>query len=311
MSLNPQNPGWTAQAVPDQTGRVVVITGANSGIGFVTAKVLAHRGATVVLGCRNLEKAQAASRLILADTPGAKVEVEAMDLASLASVRSAAQAIQARHPRLDLLINNAGVMAPPHEITADGFEMQFGTNHLGHFALTGLLLDRLLATPESRVVTVSSNAHHIGKIRFEDLNFEKGYHAWPAYGQSKIANLMFTYELQRRLERASRSTQALAAHPGWAKTELDRHAMKRRINRLMYPLLGTFLCHTADQGALPMLRAAVDSAARGGEYYGPSGFLEFIGDPVRVRSNRRSHDEAVQRRLWQVSEQLTGVVYDL
>lgn len=311
MTRNLENSTWTADAVPDQTGRVAVITGANSGIGFVAARALALRGAAVVLACRSLEKGQAAMQRIKADSPEAKVEVETMDLASLASVRSAAQAILSRHPRLDLLINNAGVMAPPHGTTAEGFELQFGTNHLGHFALTGLLLDRLLATAGSRVVTVSSNAHHIGRIRFEDLNFERGYHAWPAYGQSKLANLMFTYELQRRLEKVSRTTLALAAHPGWAKTELDRHAMKHRINQLLYPMLGLFLCQPASRGALPMLRAAVDPAARGGEYYGPSGFLEFTGEPVRVGSNRRSHDVEAQRRLWRVLEQLTGVVHGL
>lgn len=302
---------WNRLDVPDQTGRVAVITGANSGTGFETAKVLAGCGATVILGCRNLGKAQDAVRLLRAECPSAKVEVEPLELGSLASIRSAAEAIKARHPRLDLLLNNAGVMIPPYGKTEDGFETQLGTNHLGHFALTGLLLDRLLDTPRSRIVTMSSNAHHLGRIRFEDLHFERGYRAWAAYGQSKLANLLFTYELQRRLGKARASTLAVAAHPGWAKTELQRHALRNWMNKVSYPLLGVFLCHSAAQGALPMLRAAVDPTVQGGEYYGPTGFLEFIGPPARVGSNRRSLDVAVQQRLWQVSEGLTGVAYPL
>ena len=300
---------WSAQAIPDQTGRLAVITGANSGTGFEAAKVLVRHGAAVVLGCRNPEKAQAAVRAILAESPGAKVEVEPLDLASLASIRSAAEAIKARHSQVDLLLNNAGVMVPPFGKTLEGFETQFGTNHLGHFALTGLLLDRLLATPASRIVTMSSTAHHLGRLRFDDLQFERGYSAWAAYGQSKLANLMFTYALQRKLAMAHADTQALAAHPGWARTNLQQHANRKGWIKGLSSGFGCLLSQSAERGALPLLRAAVDPTANGGEYYGPSGFLELLGDPVRVGSNRRSHDESAQQRLWQVSERLTGIAY--
>jgi len=296
---------WTEQDLPDQTGRLAVITGANSGTGLEAARVLARRGAAVVLGCRIPGKAQDALRALQADCPGAAVETVALDLGSLDSVRAAAEVIKVRHRRLDLLLNNAGVMVPPFGRTADGFETQLGTNHLGHFALTGLLLGRLLATPGSRIVTMSSMAHKQGTLQFDDLGFERGYRPWAAYGQSKLANLLFTYELHRRLGKAQSATLALAAHPGWSRTNLQRHVQARRL----MSLVGTLFSQSSEAGALPLLRAAVDPAARGGEYYGPSGFLELKGHPVVVSSNGQSHDEAVQGRLWQVSEQLTGVVY--
>jgi NAD(P)-dependent dehydrogenase (short-subunit alcohol dehydrogenase family) len=302
---------WNEQAIPDQTGRVAVITGANSGTGFEAARLLVRHGATVVLGCRNPEKGKAALAALLAETPGGKVELEFLDLGSLASIRSAAEAIQARHAHVDLLLNNAGVMVPPYGKTADGFETQFGTNHLGHFAFTGLLLERLLATPAARIVTMSSLAHKQGRIRFDDLQFERGYRAWAAYGQSKLANLMFTYELQRRLELAHADTLALAAHPGWARTNLQQYATRKGWVKGLFAGLGALLSQTAAQGALPLVRAAVDPAARGGEYYGPSGCLEAKGTPIRVRSNARSHEAAILQRLWRVSEELTGVGYPL
>lgn len=303
---------WTIHDIPDQSGRVAVVTGATSGTGFETAQVLAGQGATVILACRDGQKAAEALRRIQATHPGSRVEVQRLDLASLPSVREAAAAIRERYDRLDLLINNAGVMIPPYGKTEDGFETQVGTNHLGHFAFTGLLLDRLLATPGARIVTMSSVAHRWGRIHFEDLHFERGYHPWAAYGQSKLANLLFTYELQRRLSAAGSGTLSLAAHPGWARTELQRHAEQNWWAPL-FRLTGLeALCsQDAAGGALPLLRAATDPSAAGGEYYGPSRFQECKGAPVRVRSNPRSHEADLQQRLWQRSELSTGIVYGI
>jgi NAD(P)-dependent dehydrogenase (short-subunit alcohol dehydrogenase family) len=306
---------WTAADVPDQSGRVAVVTGASGGLGLETARVLAARGATVVLACRDTEKAGRAAGQIQAETNRASVRVVRLDLASLASVRRAAEEIRDTCARLDLLINNAGVMAVPYSRTEDGFELTLATNHLGPFALTGLLLGRLLDTPGSRVVTVSSIGHRMGAgaMRFEDLQFERDYQPWPAYYQSKLANLLFSYELQSRLAAAGAGTIALAAHPGNARTELWRHTP--RLTRTLYrPGLSTltfWFAQSAPAGALATLRAATDPAARGGEYYGPPGRLQYAGHPVRVESSARSHDAAAARRLWEVSERLTGVRYDV
>jgi NAD(P)-dependent dehydrogenase (short-subunit alcohol dehydrogenase family) len=295
---------WTAADVPDQAGRTAVITGGNSGIGFETARVLAEHGAAVILACRDAGKAKDAAARIAVTAPRAAVTVIRLDLASLASVREAADEIRASHDPLDLLINNAGVMVPPPGVTADGFELQIGINHLGHFALTGLLLDRLLPVEGSRVVTVASNSHRSGRIHFDDLQ-SAGRVA--GYGQSKLANLLFTYELQRRLAAADARTAALAAHPGTSSTELTRNmpAVLQTANRA----IGWTFTQSAQMGALPTLRAATDPAARGGEYYGPGGRFELKGYPRRVQSSGRSHDESTQRRLWQESEQLTSVTY--
>jgi NAD(P)-dependent dehydrogenase (short-subunit alcohol dehydrogenase family) len=302
---------WTAADVPDQSGRTAVVTGANSGLGLVTAGVLASRGASVVLACRDLAKAGQAADRIRAAAPRASVHVLRLDLASLASVRAAASEIRAAWPRLDLLINNAGVMRPPYQRSADGFELTFATNHLGHFALTGLVLDSLRATPGSRVVTVSSVGHRDGVMRFDDLQSERGYRADDAYAQSKLANLLFTYELAARLQAAGEGTIALAAHPGLARTELfrwDPRLTRALLSPALRPL--TFWgVHSAQAGALPTLRAATDPAARAGEYYGPGGRHEYTGYPVRVESAGPSHDLASQRRLWEASERLTGVSY--
>jgi NAD(P)-dependent dehydrogenase (short-subunit alcohol dehydrogenase family) len=311
---------WTVADVPDQQGRTAVVTGSNTGIGFEAAAVLAQRGAITVLACRDTGKAErAAARLSPAgagaergggeDTaaPQATVSAVRLDLASLDSVRAAAEQIRASHERLDLLINNAGLMMPPHGTTADGFELQLGTNHLGHFALTGLLLDLMLSVPGSRVVTVSSNGHRGGRIDFADLQSERRYGRMSAYAQSKLANLMFTYELERRLRAAGAATIALAAHPGSAGTELARHMPG--VLQTVYSTAGGWFKQSAAMGALPTLRAATDPAARGGEYYGPGGFGQLTGYPVRVSSNSRSHDEAAQRRLWAESERLTGVTF--
>ena len=295
---------WSEEQVPDQSGRVAVITGANSGIGFETARVLAAKGATVIMACRNLDKAHPKADEIREQYPGAKVEVMHLDLDDLESVRTFAEAFKAKHERLDLLINNAGIMIPPYGKTAQGFETQFGVNHLGHFALTGALLDRILDTEGSRIVNVSSMAHYFGKIDFSDLSSENAYNAQAAYGQSKLANLLFTYELQRRLDRAGEKALVVAAHPGWTETNLQKHS-----SAVMF--LNKFFAQDAQMGALPTLYAATESDVRGAEYYGPSGFLEMNGPPKKVKSNKRSHDENTAERLWNVSEDLTGVHYPL
>ncbi|GGL00959.1 SDR family NAD(P)-dependent oxidoreductase [Nocardia jinanensis] len=298
---------WSTTDIPDQTDRTAVVTGANSGLGFETATALAAAGAHVVLAVRNLDKGKEAVNRITAATPGARVELQQLDLASLAGIRSAAEELRDKHPRIDLLINNAGVMYPPKETTRDGFELQFGTNHLGHFALTGLLLDRLLPVPGSRVITISSIGHRIrAAIHFDDLNWDNGYSRVGAYGQSKLANLLFTYELQRRLTAADQNSIAVAAHPGGSNTELGRH-----LPALLRVPAMRVLSQSAAMGALPTLRAATDPGVQGGQYYGPSGPGGLRGHPELVSSSKQSHDTDLQRRLWQVSEELTGVTYPI
>ena len=297
---------WTTANIPDQTGRTAVITGANTGLGYETAAALAAKGAHVVLAVRNIEKGKAAAERITAATPGAKVELQELDLTSLDSIRAAADELKSRHDSIDLLLNNAGVMFTPKSTTKDGFELQFGTNHLGHFAFTNLLLDRVLAAPGSRVVTVSSIGHRIARrgIRFDDLQSERNYSRVGAYGQAKLANLLFTYELQRRL--TGTNTIAVAAHPGGSRTELTRNLppVLAPLTRLAEPLF-----QSADMGALPTLRAATDPGVLGGQYYGPDGFGEQRGYPKVVASSAASHDTDAQRRLWTVSEELTSVTY--
>jgi protochlorophyllide reductase len=302
---------WTAADVPSLSGRVAVVTGASGGIGLETATVLAQRGATLVLACRDQGRADQAADRIRSAAPGADVRFVQLDLASLHSVRQAAGEILASWPRLDLLINNAGVMYVPFQRTEDGFELTFGTNHLGHFALTGLLLPRLLETQGSRVVTVSSVAHRYGEMHFDDLMLTSHYRPDPAYGQSKLANLLFSYELGGRLAAAGASTASLAAHPGVVLTDLWRTSPRwqRALISPRLRLINSWAAQPVSQGALPTLRAATDPAAKGGEYYGPGGFHEYTGYPVRVKSTAASHDPAAQRRLWDISEQLTGVRY--
>ncbi|MCX5738302.1 MAG: oxidoreductase [Proteobacteria bacterium] len=306
-------PRWTEANVPDQSGRVALITGANSGIGWEAARVLAARGAKVILACRSAERGNEAVTRIATLSPRADVRFLAMDLADLDATRRAAEQVRKDPARLDLLINNAGLMATPQGRTAQGFEMQFGVNHLGHFALTGLLLPLLLATPDSRVVTVSSTGHRPGHIAFADLNWNtREYKPWAAYFQSKLANLLFTYELQRRLDAAGKSTAALAAHPGGSKTNLGHENPGGLLNQILHtmrPLIERLLLQDSAMGALPTLRAAVDPDARGGEYYGPDGFSEQTGHPVRVDSSKRSKDIEAARKLWRASEELTGVTY--
>ena len=295
--------GFTASDVPDQSGKTIFITGANTGLGFDAAKVLAGRGARVLIGCRSRDKAQQARRNILAEHPGADVAVIELDLASLGSVKKAAATV-AKEPRLDVLINNAGIMIPPYELTLDGFESQFGVNHLGPFALTGLLLPKLQATADARVVNTASIAHKQGKIHFDDINAERGYNPVTRYAQSKIANLYFTYELHRRLSAAGDSTISVAAHPGIADTELSRYVP--RALRMLMPVFRP-LFNTSAQGAWPTLCAATMPGVQGGEYYGPARRRETAGPAVKVASNRRSHDRDIARRLWDLSVEMTGV----
>src|SRR5215468_3194076 len=294
---------WTSDDVPGQQGRLAVVTGANTGLGFETAQVLAARGASVVLAVRDIEKGRRAAARIAGAAPGANVTVQPLDLTSLDSIRAAAGELRAKHPRIDLLINNAGVMFTPKQTTGDGFELQLGTNHLGHFALTGLLLEQMLPVPGSRVVTVSSQAHRLrARINFGDLQSERSYSKVAAYSQSKLANLMFTYELHRRLSGAG-TTIAVAAHPGLASTELTRHSSAASA------ALVRLISQKPAMGALPTLRAATDPGVLGGQYYGPGRLLGTRGYPKSAESSGQSRDTAIQRRLWTVSEELTGVTF--
>ncbi|MFE8963071.1 SDR family NAD(P)-dependent oxidoreductase [Streptomyces iakyrus] len=307
---HPAKQKWSADDIPGQVGRVAVVTGANTGLGFEIANALAARRASVVLAVRNVGKGNEAAARIAAGTPGADVTVQRLDLSSLESVRAAAGELRDAHPRIDLLINNAGVMYTPKTTTVDGYELQFATNHLGHFALTGLLLPHMLSVPGSRVVTVSSISHkQRADIDFDDLHAQRSYDRVAAYGRSKLANLLFTYELQGRLSASGVGTVAAASHPGVADSELSRNAAA-----WMRPLLaaaGPFIRQSAAMGALPTLRAATDPEVVGGQYYGPSGFGGFKGHPTVVRSSAQSHDTALRRRLWTVSQELTGVAFPL
>jgi NAD(P)-dependent dehydrogenase (short-subunit alcohol dehydrogenase family) len=300
---------WTEASVPGQSGRTAVVTGANAGIGFEAARVLAERGARVVLACRDPAKARDATARIARTAPAATVEFVHLDLGSLASVRGAAEDLGSRFERLDLLINNGGVMAPPRQVTADGFELQLAVNHLGPFALSGLLLGLLLKAEGSRIVTVSSLRHRQGTINFDDLQSSARYRARAAYAQSKLANLLFTYELQRRLSAAGARTLAVAAHPGVSSTQLFRHAPAAA--RAVQAAIGPLVMQSAQMGALPVLRAATDPAAPGGGYYGPGGRGEMRGFPRRTGSSARSHEAGLQQRLWEASQQLTGVTYSV
>ncbi|MGO4202746.1 oxidoreductase [Rhodococcus sp. TAF43] len=287
---------WTTRDIVDQRGRTFVVTGANSGLGAEAAKALAKAGAHVVLACRDVDKGSAVAAEL-----GENAEVRRLDLADLASVREFADSVDG----LDVLVNNAGVMAVPLRRTVDGFEMQIGTNHLGHFVLTGLLLDKV----RDRVVTMSSAMHKIGTIDLDDLNWERrSYRRWPAYGQSKLANLLFAYELQRRLAASGSTVKSLASHPGYASTNLQSHT--ESISSRVMALADPFIAQSAEMGALPMLYAATVPDAIGGSYLGPSSMFETRGYPKVVSSNRKSHDRSVARQLWTLSEQLTGVNYN-
>lgn len=288
---------WTAADIPDQSGRTVIVTGSNSGLGAVTARDLARAGARVIMACRNLEKANA-----VADTIDGNTEVRQLDLSDLASVRRFVDELEGD---VDVLVNNAGIMAVPFRRTVDGFESQIGTNHLGPFALTGLLINRIA----DRVVTVSSAMHQVGRIR-QDLNFEQGrYQRWLAYGQTKLANLLFAYELQRRLEEAGSDVISVAAHPGYAATELQSHTDTFQDKVMAFG--NRLFAQSADMGALPSLYAATMPGLPGGSYWGPDGFQQQRGYPKRVGSNAASRDQETAARLWDVSERLTGVTYKI
>ncbi len=305
---------WTEDDIPDQTGRTILITGANSGIGFEAARALAERGAHVVMGCRNAAKAQAAVGEIEATEPSGSVEILEMDLADLDSIERAAGQFAAAHDRLDVLVNNAGLMATSFQHTAQGFEMQIGVNHLGHFALTGHLVDRVMTTDGARVVTISSQGHRMGGIKFDDLNSEEDYSPWPAYFQSKLANLLFTRELQRRLAESGADTIAVAAHPGLSKTNLGSEnsgGILATLTAWTRPAFEAIASQSAAMGALPTLRAATDPDVAGGDYFGPAGIGETRGHPKKVGTSSRAKDDASAARLWELSTELTGVTYPI
>ncbi len=301
---------WTAEQIPSQAGRIALVTGANSGIGYQAALQLAKHGAYVLLGCRNRAKGEAALQRLRGEAPGASAELAELDVASLASIRAFAAEFAASRRVLDLLLNNAGVMAlPRRELTPDGFERQFGTNHLGHFALTGLMIPQLLASPAPRVVTVASLAHRNGKIEWDNLQSEKHYIPWDAYNSSKLANLLFATELDRRARAVHSRLVSIPVHPGIARTSIfDNGPGATDLKNIALKILAPVLTQPDDAGALPTLYAATSPQAKGGEYIGPGGFKEMKGSPAVVQP-MQPLDEATALRLWTTSERLTGVVY--
>jgi NAD(P)-dependent dehydrogenase (short-subunit alcohol dehydrogenase family) len=304
---------WTVEDIPDLSGKTIIVTGANSGIGYEAALEFARAHAQVVLACRRPDSARGAIEQITKQAPGAALELMQVDLSSLASIRTAAESFRKDHRKLDVLCNNAGVMALPYARTADGFEMQFGTNHLGHFALTGLLLEPLLAADRARVVTVSSGAHKMGSIRFDDLNWERSYRKWFAYGQSKLANLLFMFELQRKADKAGAKLVSVGCHPGYAATNLQAAGSRARgssIGERFWETVNGVFAQSAAMGALPTIYAASAPDVDGGDYIGPDGFQEMWGKPAKVPANAAAHDVAVAARLWEVSEKLTDVHYE-
>ncbi|APX97161.1 oxidoreductase [Natronorubrum daqingense] len=307
--------GWTVTDVPDLHGTTAVVTGANSGIGLETTRELARNGATVIMACRDASSAERATRNVRGDVPDADLRVESCDLASLESIREFATRLEGES--VDVLINNAGTMAIPRRETEDGFETQFGVNHLGHFALTGLLLERLRTDDESnpaRVVTVSSGLHERGTIDFDDLHGEGSYDGWDAYAQSKLANVLFAYELERRFRAGDANAMSVAVHPGYADTKLQFRGIEGRgtwIRTALRRFANAVFAQSAEAGALPTLYAATALDAEGGAYYGPGGLATMRGSPERQASSDRSYDRETARRLWAVSSELTGITYDL
>jgi NAD(P)-dependent dehydrogenase (short-subunit alcohol dehydrogenase family) len=301
---------WTAEQIPDQTGRTAIVTGANSGLGLETARELARHGASVVLACRDTRKGAAALHDIESSVQSATVELAPLDLASLVSVQSFAESFAGRANGLDLLINNAGVMAPPRRETSDGFELQFGTNVLGHFALTAHMIPLMQGRPGARVVTVSSNAHKMGRINFEDLQSQRLYMRWTAYAQSKLGDLMFALELDRRLRASGSTVRSLAAHPGYAATNLQSAAAPT-LDRIAMVFTNLLMAQNAAMGALPTLYAATEPSLQGGEYVGPDGIGEFRGHPRVVSPSRTALDRHKAARLWEAAEELTGTSFQL
>ena len=305
---------WNTEHVPDQTGRAAVVTGANSGLGYHTAKALAGKGARVIMACRNLEKGELARQQILALNPPAEPELWPLDLASLESVRAFAQRYHAASETLDLLINNAGLMAIPEGRTQEGFEMQFGVNHLGHFALSAQLWSALSRTPGSRIVQLSSLAHKFGRIRFEDIHWNLKYSKWGAYGMSKLANLMFIRELSRRIQKSEHQVLAVASHPGYASTELQAKGAKMKGSRMgaaLFEMANGIFAQSAASGALPTLYAATAGDVAQGAYYGPGGFMHLWGSPEPDRPDEKRMDAEVAGKLWSLSESLTGTDFSL
>lgn len=294
---------WDSKDIHDYSDQVAIVTGGASGIGLETAIILAEKNATVILAVRNRVKGKAALDKIKKIMPGTNIKVMELDLADLTSVKAFADNFRLAFSRLDLLINNAGVMVPPYQKTTNGFELQMGTNHFGHFALTGHLIGLIKATPKSRIVNVSSLAHKGGNINFSDLHWDKRtYKKWRAYGDSKIANLYFTFALQKRLESKNSDAIVLAAHPGWTWTKLQRHTG-------LFSALNPVFAQTIPMGALPTLYAATGREVRGGEFFGPSGFMEIKGYPKKVTPNTKSQDPELAEKLWKISEELTGVTF--
>lgn len=304
--------GWSTRDIPSQKGKIALITGANSGIGFEAAKALAEKGAHVIMACRNPEKANEAMTKIRSNTPYADIEFLPMDLASQRSIKEAVSIFKEKHNQLDMLINNAGVMWLPKSKTEDGYEMQFGTNHLGHFTLTGLLLDILLNTANSRIVTVSSLGHYTGKIHFDDIQLDKRYGKHKSYAQAKLANLIFAYELNRKLKAAGKTTRSIAVHPGGSSTNLATPGFEKGASlftgaaKVFFP----YITQTAENGALPTLYGATAEGAHGGDYIGPSRLFEVIGPPKKIGSSRYSKRQDVATQLWRLSEELTDIQFD-
>ncbi len=301
---------WTLENIPDLSGKTILVTGGNSGLGFEAVKAFAGKGADVIMACRSLAKGEEAKKLLTGLNPQANISVMELDLTDLKSIHSFVNQFKENHSRLDILLNNAGIMMVPYGLTKDGFENQMGTNHLGHFALTAQLLELLKTTPNSRVVNVSSMAHKSGVMDTDNLLYENGkdYSPIKAYGRSKLSNLLFTYELQRFFEKNKIDTIAVAAHPGVSDTNLFNHAAPKWLMNLLRPLF-LFMIQPASMGALPEIRAAVDADVKGGQYYGPDGKKEMKGYPILVESTIASHNEEDARKLWELSEKLTGVKF--
>jgi len=301
---------WSTADIPDLSEKVIIVTGGNSGLGFESVKAFSEKGAEVILTSRSLEKVEAAKAKIIKHNPGSQIQVMLLDLMEFASIEHFVTEFKSKYNRLDVLLNNAGIMITPYFLTKDGMEAQNGTNHFGHFLLTGKLLDLIIKTPGSRVVNVSSNGHKYGKIDFNNLLFKNGedYTPMRSYARSKLANLLFTYELQRQFEKNGIDSIAVAAHPGASKTNLGRHLEDKWWYNLAFWLM-KWLIQDQAQGALPQIRASVDPDVIGGEYYGPSGLGEMKGAPVTVKSNQASHNQEDARKLWEISEQITGIAF--
>lgn len=306
------NQKWTQEDIPDLTGKIIVVTGANSGLGFECSKTLAEKGATVVMAVRNMEKGEEARSDILKEQPGASLDLKELNLGSLDSVHKFAADFKDKYDRLDILLNNAGVMAIPRQETADGFEMQLGVNHLGHFALTGLLLDVIVNTPKARIHNVTSTANFTGSINFDDLMGEEDYSRWRAYGQSKLANVFFAFELHKRLSAAGFDTMANVSHPGLVVGNLQANSVEQsgtHIEALLYRIVRPILAQDISKGVLPMLYGMTAEDAKGGVLYGPR-YFHHRGYPSETKANKDAYDVEARERFWEISEELTGVTYE-